>query len=127
MPWPGSCFPHRPRVDDAVVDGARGVRRRVLRLGGQVGANALSAAYYPTASRATGVSWANGVGRIGSVPGSMLGGFMLSLGWGLPTVFGIRGDPRVYRRPLHLRHGPHPHANAGDGRRPFAVKLPLPD
>lgn len=61
--------------------------------GGQVGANALSAAYYPTASRATGVSWANGVGRIGSVLGSMLGGFMLSLGWGLPTVFGIVAIP----------------------------------
>ncbi len=63
--------------------------------GGQVGANALSAAYYPTASRATGVSWANGVGRIGSVLGSMLGGFMLSLGWGLPTVFAIVGIPAV--------------------------------
>jgi AAHS family 4-hydroxybenzoate transporter-like MFS transporter len=47
--------------------------------GSQVGANALSAAYYPTASRATGVSWANAVGRSGSVLGSMLGGLMLSL------------------------------------------------
>jgi len=61
--------------------------------GSQVGANALSAAYYPTASRATGVSWANGVGRIGSVLGSMVGGFMLSLGWGLPTVFAIVAVP----------------------------------
>jgi AAHS family 4-hydroxybenzoate transporter-like MFS transporter len=63
--------------------------------GSQVGANALSAAYYPTASRATGVSWANGVGRIGSVLGSMLGGFMLSLGWSLPTVFAIVAIPAV--------------------------------
>ena len=63
--------------------------------GGQVGANALSAAYYPTASRATGVSWANGVGRIGSVLGSMVGGVMLSLGWGLPTVFAIVAVPAV--------------------------------
>ena len=31
--------------------------------GGQVGANALSAAFYPTPYRATGVSWANGIGR----------------------------------------------------------------
>jgi MFS transporter len=61
--------------------------------GSQVGANALSVACYPTASRATGVSWANGVGRISSVLGSMLGGFMLSLGWGLPTVFGIVAIP----------------------------------
>ena len=35
--------------------------------GAQVGVNALAAATYPTASRATGVSWANAVGRIGSV------------------------------------------------------------
>ncbi len=63
--------------------------------GSQVGANALSAAYYPTASRATGVSWANAVGRIGSVLGSMLGGFMLSLSWGLPTVFAIVAIPAV--------------------------------
>ena len=31
--------------------------------GSQIGINALSAAYYPTASRATGVSWSNAVGR----------------------------------------------------------------
>ena len=45
------------------------------------------------ARRATGVSWANGVGRIGSVLGSMLGGVMLSAGLGLPTVFGIVAIP----------------------------------
>jgi MFS transporter, AAHS family, 4-hydroxybenzoate transporter len=61
--------------------------------GSQVGANALSAAFYPTAARATGVSWANGVGRIGSVLGSMLGGVMLSAGLGLPSVFAIVGIP----------------------------------
>jgi len=61
--------------------------------GSQVGANALAAAFYPTASRATGVSWASGIGRIGSVLGSMLGGTMLSLQWGLPTVFLIVALP----------------------------------
>jgi len=48
--------------------------------GGQVGANALSAAFYPTPYRATGVSWANGVGRLGSVVGSLLGGGLLVRG-----------------------------------------------
>ncbi|WP_334174783.1 MFS transporter [Pseudoxanthobacter sp.] len=55
--------------------------------GSQVGLNALSAAYYPTTSRATGVSWTNAVGRTGSVLGSMMGGAMLALGWGLPAMF----------------------------------------
>ena len=61
--------------------------------GAQVGVNALAAATYPTASRATGVSWANGVGRIGSVLGSMVGGFLLSLGWDLATIFTVAATP----------------------------------
>ena len=60
--------------------------------GAQVGVNAL-AAYYPTASRATGVSWANAVGRTRSVLGSMAGGFLLSLGWNLSTVFTVAVVP----------------------------------
>lgn len=63
--------------------------------GGQVGANALAAGFYPTMNRATGVSWASGIGRIGSVVGSMAGGWMLALGWGLPTVFAIVGVPAL--------------------------------
>jgi AAHS family 4-hydroxybenzoate transporter-like MFS transporter len=63
--------------------------------GSQVGANALSAAYYPTDCRATGVSWANGVGRIGSVVGSVGGGAMLSLGLGMPALFVLVGIPAV--------------------------------
>jgi AAHS family 4-hydroxybenzoate transporter-like MFS transporter len=63
--------------------------------GAQVGANALSAGFYPTASRATGVSWANGIGRVGSVLGSMAGGWMLALGWSLPTLFAVIGVPAV--------------------------------
>lgn len=63
--------------------------------GAQVGANALSAGFYPTASRATGVSWASGIGRIGSVLGSMAGGWMLALGWSLPLVFAVVGVPAL--------------------------------
>ena len=61
--------------------------------GAQVGVNALAAAYYLTAIRATGVSWANAVGRTGSVLGSMVGGFLLSLGWDLTTVFSVAAGP----------------------------------
>jgi MFS transporter, AAHS family, 4-hydroxybenzoate transporter len=63
--------------------------------GAQVGVNALAAAYYPTTARATGVSWANAVGRIGSVLGSMVGGFLLSLGWDLSTVFTVAAVPAL--------------------------------
>ncbi len=45
--------------------------------GGMVGFNALAAAFYPTSARATGVSWALGVGRFGSISGSLIGGYLL--------------------------------------------------
>lgn len=59
--------------------------------GAQVGLNALATAQYETAYRATGVSWANGVGRFGSVLGSTVGGLLLSMGWELATVFAVEG------------------------------------
>jgi MFS transporter, AAHS family, 4-hydroxybenzoate transporter len=63
--------------------------------GSQVGANALSAAFYPTDCRATGVSWANGVGRIGSVVGSIAGGTMLAMGLRIPALFLVVGVPAI--------------------------------
>ncbi|WP_343616033.1 MFS transporter [Novosphingobium sp.] len=50
-------------------------------VGGQIGLNAVAASTYPTAVRATGVGWALGVGRIGSIVGPVAGGALLSLGW----------------------------------------------
>jgi MFS transporter, AAHS family, 4-hydroxybenzoate transporter len=64
--------------------------------GSQVGGNALSAAYYPTNSRATGVSWANAVGRLGSIVGSVLGGFLLGLKLDLPSVFTLAAVPALF-------------------------------
>lgn len=61
--------------------------------GAQVGVNVLAAGYYPTANRATGVAWANAVGRSGSVIGSMVGGAVLASGLGLPTAFIVVGLP----------------------------------
>ena len=63
--------------------------------GSQVGANALAATFYPTDCRASGVSWANGVGRMGSVLGSMGGGAMLAMNLPMPTVFLVVGLPAV--------------------------------
>ena len=53
-------------------------------IGGQTASNALAADLYPTAIRSTGVGWALGVGRIGSILGPILGGVLLSYG----------GDPK---------------------------------
>ena len=61
--------------------------------GGQVGGNALSAAFYPTPYRATGVAWANGVGRGGSIVGSLLGGVLLGFGWPATTVYAMVAIP----------------------------------
>ncbi len=63
--------------------------------GSNIGLNALSAAFYPTANRATGVSWANAVGRSGSLVGSVLGGYLLNIGWGLGAVFGAACVPAL--------------------------------
>jgi AAHS family 4-hydroxybenzoate transporter-like MFS transporter len=61
--------------------------------GGQVGANALSAALYPTPYRATGVAWANGIGRSGAIVGSLLGGALLGFGWQPTTVYALVAIP----------------------------------
>ena len=63
--------------------------------GGQVGGNALSAAFYPTPYRATGVAWANGIGRAGSIVGSLLGGLLLGFGWPAATVYALVAVPAV--------------------------------
>ncbi len=53
-------------------------------IGAQVGVTALAAITYPVAMRATGLGWALGVGRIGSIVGPTVGGIML----------GTAADPR---------------------------------
>ena len=49
--------------------------------GAQAGLNAIAAGFYPTAIRSTGVGWALGVGRAGSIVGPLVGGMLLSLNW----------------------------------------------
>lgn len=56
-------------------------------LGGQTGSNVLAASFYPTYIRSTGVGWALGIGRIGSIVGPIIGGIMLSQHWPLTSIF----------------------------------------
>jgi AAHS family 4-hydroxybenzoate transporter-like MFS transporter len=64
-------------------------------IGGQTGANALAASFYPTYIRSTGVGWALGIGRIGSIVGPILGGIMLSMHLPLSTIFLVAAIPSL--------------------------------
>lgn len=56
-------------------------------IGGQPGVNALSATFYPTYLRSTGVGWGLGIGRIGAIVGPYIGGRLLGLEWGPRELF----------------------------------------
>jgi len=56
-------------------------------VGGQTAANALAATFYPTSVRATGVGWALGIGRVGSIVGPLVGGVLLARTWTPAAVF----------------------------------------
>ena len=56
-------------------------------VGGQIAANALAAGFYPTSVRASGVGWALGIGRVGSIVGPLVGGTLLAAKWSTSAVF----------------------------------------
>ena len=64
-------------------------------IGGQTGSNALAADFYPTPIRSTGVGWALGIGRVGSILGPILGGVLLSYGGGARRVFWAAAAPAL--------------------------------
>lgn len=57
--------------------------------------SALAAAFYPTRSRATGVAWMLGIGRMGAVAGAMTGGLMMSMGLQFGAVFTFLAVPAL--------------------------------
>jgi AAHS family 4-hydroxybenzoate transporter-like MFS transporter len=64
-------------------------------VGGQIAANAMAATYYPTAMRSTGVGWALGIGRVGSIVGPLVGGMMLARHISTETLFLVAAVPAV--------------------------------
>jgi AAHS family 4-hydroxybenzoate transporter-like MFS transporter len=64
-------------------------------IGGQTVSNALTADYYPTAIRSTGMGWALGIGRVGSIIGPILGGHLLSYGGSARRVFWAAAAPAL--------------------------------
>lgn len=63
--------------------------------GGQVGLNAFASSFYPTSARATGVAWANGVGRSGSILGSVIGGALVAQSWQADAIFFLLAIPAL--------------------------------
>lgn len=64
--------------------------------GGQTGLNAFAPSQYPTAIRATGVSWMLGIGRFGGILGSMMGGVLLSFSLPMNVIFAVLGVPAIF-------------------------------
>jgi MFS transporter, AAHS family, 4-hydroxybenzoate transporter len=64
-------------------------------VGGQITANAIAAMFYPTPIRATGVGWALGVGRFGSIVGPLVGGLLLAEGVAPSRLFLFSVVPTV--------------------------------
>jgi len=61
--------------------------------GGQASIAALAAALYPPASRATGVGWTYGAGRVASIVAPLFGTFVLTEGFGPVGIFAMLGIP----------------------------------
>jgi AAHS family 4-hydroxybenzoate transporter-like MFS transporter len=64
-------------------------------IGAQTISNAMSADYYPTAIRATGVGWCLGIGRVGSILGPTLGGHLLDYGGTARHIFWAAAIPAL--------------------------------
>ena len=63
--------------------------------GGLSGINALASLSYPSTVRATGVSWAHGLGRAGAMVGPIIGGAMIAYEVGVSAVFLIAAIPQL--------------------------------
>ena len=62
-------------------------------VGGQPAINALSATFYPTYLRSTGVGAGLGVGRTGAIIGPYLGGVLLAQQWTPQQLFWVAAVP----------------------------------
>lgn len=64
-------------------------------VGCECGARAAAAAMYPTSARGTGVGWAIGVGRVGSITGPAVGGSLIAAGLAATTIIATAALPAV--------------------------------
>lgn len=64
-------------------------------IGGLNGINALAVASYPSSLRTTGIGWALGVGRFGSILAPLLGGILVANQWGIASLFLVAAVPAL--------------------------------
>ena len=64
-------------------------------VGGQAGINALSATFYPTELRSTGIGWGLGIGRIGAIVGPVLAGELMRRHWSTHQLFNAASVPAL--------------------------------
>jgi MFS transporter, AAHS family, 4-hydroxybenzoate transporter len=64
-------------------------------VGGQPGLNALSASYYPTYLRSTGVGAGLGVGRLGAIVGPYIGSVLIARAWSPQQLFWAAAVPAL--------------------------------
>jgi len=81
-------------------------------VGGQPGLNALSASYYPTYLRSTGVGAGLGVGRIGAIVGPTIAGMLVAQAWSPQQLLWAAAVPALVSTlvvlTLWIRLGPAP-------------------
>ena len=85
-------------------------------IGGQTNLHATAGRFYPTFIRANGIGWANGVGRIGSIFGPVIGGVLIGLNLPSSQLFLFAAVPpacaaiacfALARLQSHRRGAPH--------------------
>ena len=68
----------------------------VVSVGSQITLAAFAATLYPTSVRSTGVSWAHGFARCGSIISVLFAGAMLALHWPLKTMYLLVSIPMFF-------------------------------
>lgn len=64
-------------------------------IGGLNGINALAVASYPASLRTTGIGWALGLGRFGSILAPLLGGVLVANQWRIESLFLVAAVPAL--------------------------------
>jgi AAHS family 4-hydroxybenzoate transporter-like MFS transporter len=85
-------------------------------VGGNGAAIAFAGNYYPATIRATGLGWALGIGRLGSILGPVVGGMLITFHVSTPALFGFFAIPALLAAicAISIRKSPEQSSLTGD-------------